>query len=146
MTEMTMGYYGDYDYQQAVAGLESMPEALKSIPDKKTARLLHGVLGCGTEAGELQDALKKHIYYGKPLDEGNLVEELGDLLWYVALLCNVLGVSLGEVKQKNIEKLLKRYPGGKFETKHAIERNLENEQETFQMKPADIYDFCEGAD
>jgi len=72
--------------------------------------LLHAALGLTGEAGEFADCIKKHWAYAQPLDNQNAVEELGDLLWYVALACNALGVSMQEVAAMNIEKLRKRYP------------------------------------
>lgn len=72
--------------------------------------LAHVALGLTGEAGEFADAVKKHLIYGKPLDTENLREELGDLLWYVALGAQTLGVSMAELAQQNIDKLKKRYP------------------------------------
>lgn len=91
------------------------------------ARLLHGAVGLATESGEFLDNLKSHIYYNKPFDETNAREEVGDFMWYVALLCNALGVSLEEVCQRNIAKLKARY-GDKFTEHDALNRDLANER------------------
>lgn len=72
--------------------------------------LLHATLGISGEAGELLDAVKKSFIYNKELDEVNAKEELGDLLWYIALACRSLDVSFEEIMQMNIDKLTKRYP------------------------------------
>ena len=72
--------------------------------------LLHAALGLTGEAGEFADCIKKHWAYSQPLDNQNAVEELGDLLWYIALACNALDVQLADVAAMNIEKLRKRYP------------------------------------
>ena len=64
---------------------------------------------------------KKISVYGQELDCENAVEELGDLLWYVALGCESLGVSMADVAQQNIDKLKKRYPE-KYTDFHAEER------------------------
>lgn len=72
--------------------------------------LLHAALGLTGEAGEFADCIKKHWAYAQPLDSENAVEELGDLLWYVALACQALGVGMDEVAAANISKLSKRYP------------------------------------
>jgi NTP pyrophosphatase (non-canonical NTP hydrolase) len=90
-------------------------------------RTEHAAYGLCTEAGELLDQLKKHIFYGKDLDEVNLMEELGDILWYVALLCNARDWRLTEVMQANINKLTTRYPD-KFNANQAIVRDLEAER------------------
>lgn len=72
--------------------------------------LVHAALGLTGEAGEFADCIKKHLAYAQPLDNQNAVEELGDLMWCVALACNALGVSMSDVAAINIEKLRKRYP------------------------------------
>lgn len=71
---------------------------------------VHAALGLASETGEFVDTVKKHVIYGKPLDAANLHEELGDLLWYMALAANSLGMSLADIAQANINKLRKRYP------------------------------------
>lgn len=90
-------------------------------------RLLHAGMGMATEAGEFIDALKKHLFYGKPLDRVNLAEEVGDLLWYCALALDELGVDFDSVLETNIKKLSARYPE-KFTEHHAENRNLEVER------------------
>ena len=72
--------------------------------------MLHAALGVSSDAGELVDAVKKHLIYGKPLDADNVVEEIGDVMWFCALMCRAINVSLEEVAQANIKKLAKRYP------------------------------------
>lgn len=72
--------------------------------------LTHAAFGLAGEAGEFVDAIKKHIVYGKQLDRGNAFEEIGDILWYCALACETMNVTLGEAAQQNIDKLRMRYP------------------------------------
>jgi len=84
-------------------------------------------MGLTTESAEVIDLLKKHIFYGKPLNEEKIFEELGDLMWYVALLCDTMGFDLEKVKAKNIDKLRARYPQN-FTEKDAVERDLEKEK------------------
>ncbi|HEY6435469.1 MAG TPA: nucleoside triphosphate pyrophosphohydrolase family protein [Ignavibacteriaceae bacterium] len=83
--------------------------------------LLHATLGISGEAGELLDAVKKSFIYSKPLDRINAREELGDLMWYIALACRTLDVTLEELMQENIDKLTKRYPE-KYTDEHASAR------------------------
>lgn len=83
--------------------------------------LLHATLGISGESGELLDAVKKSFIYNKPLDIVNAKEELGDLLWYIALACRTLNVSFEELMQMNIDKLTKRYPE-KYTDEHASAR------------------------
>jgi NTP pyrophosphatase (non-canonical NTP hydrolase) len=86
--------------------------------------LLNGVMGLNGEAGECIDILKKHIFQGHELDREHLIEELGDVAWYLAVCCEGLGVSLEEVMERNIEKLRARYPEG-FDKARSINRNDE---------------------
>jgi len=95
--------------------------------DPDMMMMLHAAVGIATEAGELQDALKKHIFYGREFDWTNAVEEVGDLLWYAALACESLGTTLEDAMERNIAKLKARYPE-KFETRLAIERDLAAER------------------
>lgn len=92
-----------------------------------TPDLLHGAIGLATEAGEMLDAVKRALFYGAELDRTNLIEELGDLEWYMAVLRDALGVSQEEVQRINIEKLRTRYPE-KFTRGHALERDLGRER------------------
>jgi NTP pyrophosphatase (non-canonical NTP hydrolase) len=69
-------------------------------------------LGLTGEAGEVADLIKKHIGHGHPLDSVKLVKELGDVLWYLAAICDALNTSLDHVAVTNIEKLKARYPDG----------------------------------
>lgn len=96
-------------------------------------RLLHAAIGLATEAGEIQDQLKKAIFYGKTLDKVNLEEELGDLFWYIAIMSDALGVSFESIMDKNIAKLKARY-GDKFSETAALERNLIAEREILEKK------------
>lgn len=76
----------------------------------ETAVLLNGVLGLTGEAGEVSDLVKKGIFHEKGIDREHLEKELGDVMWYIALICHTCGYNLGEVMEKNIEKLKARYP------------------------------------
>ena len=83
--------------------------------------LLNGVLGLAGEAGECADLVKKHCYQdARPIRDA-LIDELGDVLWYVAETSEALGVSLEEVAARNVEKLKKRYPEG-FEAERSLHR------------------------
>ena len=96
-----------------------------------TIRLLHAALGLCTEVGEFQDMLKKHIFYGKPIDIVNAKEEIGDTLWYIGLAIDVLQTTMNEIMTGNIEKLQARYPE-KFNEGKAINRNLSTEREILE--------------
>ena len=89
-------------------------------PEK--ADLLHMAVGVSGEAGELLDAIKKHVIYQKPLDVENVKEELGDLLFYMSNLMQSVGLSFEEVLQHNVDKLSVRYSSGSYSNKQAQER------------------------
>jgi len=96
-------------------------------------RLLHGVIGMVTESAEAADMLKKHIFYGKPLDKVNLIEELGDLMYYIALTCSELGVDFEKVQAINTAKLEARY-GKVFTETAALNRDLDTERSILEKK------------
>ena len=83
--------------------------------------ILEGCLGMAGESGELVDLIKKWIFHEKPLDETHVKKELGDVLWYAALLCESFGWKMEGIMSLNIEKLRARYPEG-FDIKKANNR------------------------
>lgn len=78
-------------------------------------------LGLSGEVGELTDMVKKFIFHGTPIDEEHLKKEIGDILWYIALMCYTCNYDLDDIMQMNIEKLKARYPEG-FDTYRANHR------------------------
>lgn len=126
-----------YNQESGVTDLdvEGYERVLERLGDKKLARLLHAAMGLTTESGEFMDALKKHFFYGKPIDETNLVEELGDELWYIALALRTLGSSFEDAMERNIKKLRVRYPA-KFEERRALERDLDAERAALEAREA----------
>lgn len=84
-------------------------------------KLMMATLGLAGESGEVADTMKKHWYHAHELDAGEVIKELGDVLWYLTLLSNTLGFSLQEVMQHNTEKLRCRYPDG-FSSERSINR------------------------
>jgi NTP pyrophosphatase (non-canonical NTP hydrolase) len=78
----------------------------------KQAHLIHMVMGIAGEAGELLDAVKKSTIYQRPIDMENIVEELGDLEYYMKGLRRSLGITRQETLKHNIDKLYTRYAQG----------------------------------
>lgn len=105
--------------------------------------LVHSGLGMATEAAEFQDALKKHLYYGRELDTVNLVEELGDMLFYIAWACRVLNVPMDKVMETNIAKLHQRYPE-RFTEEDANLRYTDLEREEIAAKIGEVVNFKGG--
>ena len=88
-------------------------------------RLLTASVGMCAQAGEFTEIVKKIIFQGKPVNEENLFHlkrELGDIMWYVAQACIGLNISLDEVLEMNVEKLVARYPGGNFDVHYSENR------------------------
>ncbi len=79
-------------------------------PEK--AHMLHMLLGLAGEVGELIDGYKKHLIYNKPLDRENLIEELGDIEFYLEGFRQGLNISRQETIARNQDKLNKRYAEG----------------------------------
>lgn len=96
-----------------------------------TLRLLHAAMGLSTESGEFLDTIKKHIFYGKSVCYTNLAEELGDLLYYIAIAANELNLDLDSIMTANICKLKARYPQG-FSGNKALNRDTGLEQKIVQ--------------
>lgn len=97
---------GRFDAYQA----EARRTAGKLGEDPKSIAVL--ALGVAGEAGEVADLIKKHVGHGHVLDREKLVKELGDVLWYVAMLADVIGFKLSNIARMNVEKLRARYPDG----------------------------------
>ena len=84
--------------------------------------VLNGVLGLTGESGECADIVKKSLFQGHDLNQEKLMDELGDVIWYVALTAKGLGYTLEDIANHNIEKLSSRYPTGHFRKEDSIHR------------------------
>ena len=76
-------------------------------------------LGLTGEAGEITNKVKKFIRDGATKDEylAKRIEigyEIGDVLWYCAVLAEELEMNLGHIMEKNLEKLADRHKRGKI--------------------------------
>lgn len=76
-----------------------------AFPNARTVEYM--VLGLCSEAGEVAGKLKKKIRDGV-FDRGAALDEIGDVLWYVAGLCTVLDAELSDVAEGNLTKLKSR--------------------------------------
>lgn len=77
-----------------------------------TSQLIAGAMGLVGEAGETCDYIKKIVFHGHKLNHNKIAEEVGDTLWYAALLADAINISLEEIAERNIAKLKQRYPDG----------------------------------
>ena len=74
--------------------------------------LVMAVMGLCGESGEASEIVKKHVFHEHDLNRDQLRNELGDVLWYLAAMATVLGVSLEDIASENVAKLKARYPEG----------------------------------
>jgi len=86
------------------------------------AHAIHMAVGISGESGELLDAIKKFVIYGKKLDRENVVEEMGDIEFYLEGLRQGLGITREETIDGNIEKLSIRYSSGGYSDEQAQQR------------------------
>lgn len=90
---------------------EYQREALKTNnPNADT--LLMTAMGLAGEVGEYVELIKKFRFHSRGLDNYQAADELGDILWYLAVASNAIGISLEEIAQRNITKLRIRFPQG----------------------------------
>jgi NTP pyrophosphatase (non-canonical NTP hydrolase) len=76
-----------------------------------TDPLSHCALGLAGESGEIADLVKKSQYEGATdASVSRLMEECGDVLWYLTHIAGLFGFSLEELAGMNIEKLAARRP------------------------------------
>ncbi len=75
-------------------------------------RILNAALGMNGEAGEVADLIKKWTFHGHDANVLELKQEIGDVLYYCAILACEYGLDLQEVAKENITKLRARYPDG----------------------------------
>ena len=93
--------------------------------EQTVSNMIMGILG---ETGEVADIIKKHYYQGHDMDIEHIKEEIGDVMFYIVNLCNVLDLDLEALLYQNHTKLMKRYPNG-FNEKDSIERDTQGSDE-----------------
>ena len=64
--------------KQFIKECQRTKSGMRNFPDPD---LVHAAMGLVTESGEFLDAIKKHMFYNKPLDKANLKEELDKCVW-----------------------------------------------------------------
>lgn len=100
---------------------EFVRKLFKHFPDERL-EICHSAMGVSGEAGELCDALKKAAIYGKEIDLANIVEELGDLRFYMQTVMNRYHITDNEILDANANKLMDRYKGLVYTDEAAIAR------------------------
>jgi len=127
--------YSNYEKEVMRTASGDEPAIIKRFSGN--VNLTHAAIGMSTEANEFLDTIKKYLMYGKDIDHVNLIEEMGDIMWYMALASNILGVSFDEIQHRNITKLKERYKG-KWIKEEALNRDTKKELSSFYQP--DWYD------
>lgn len=93
--------------QYTKATMRTAPTDIKSIHSRYNVSM--GIAG---ESGEVVDAMKKEMFQGRTAEttRAAVVEEVGDVLWYLTQALRIYDATLEEAASKNIEKLWARYP------------------------------------
>ncbi len=95
----------------------------------QNAHILHMAVGVSGESGELLDAIKKAVIYQKELDRENVIEELGDLEFYMEGLRQGLNITRDETIQANMDKLGIRYSEGYSDMSAQVRADKLNKKE-----------------
>jgi len=95
------------EYQKLARSTAVYPEEYKVV---------YPALGLCGEAGEVAEKVKKTVRGDSSLNEvqGNIAMELGDVLWYVAVLADDLGITLDQIANWNVDKLQRRMKSNKI--------------------------------
>lgn len=113
-------------HSQMVTDLVKHGEDILTSLTPEKCNDIHMAMGISGEAGELLDAIKKYTIYNKPIDLENVVEELGDLEFYMEGIRQSLGITREQTLAANTKKLLTgknaRYSSGSYSDKQAQER------------------------
>lgn len=116
--------------QELMAGVTTQEDDAMVLNQDK-AEVLHAAMGVLTESMELATALFSHALADGELDVPNIVEEIGDIDFYTAMLMRQLGITREQTNQVNIDKLKARYPD-KFDGEKAINRDLDKERQILE--------------
>ena len=100
---------------------QSLANRSSGAGGKGEQRLIVSALGLAGEAGEFANLVKKMTAHGHPFSKQSLEDELGDVVWYLAEAATAAGLSLEEIADQNVQKLIKRYPDG-FNQEDSINR------------------------
>lgn len=98
-----MGYYSAYHNKEITLN-KYQDMAVKTAIYPHAAQITYPAMGLSNEAGEVLGKVKKLIRDGT-FNRSDIIDELGDVLWYAAALARDLDVTLSEVASINLSKL-----------------------------------------
>lgn len=110
--ETDQHFSSQIDYDKSVLRTLKDPNHILLELDTTQTSLIHGALGLAGEAGELIDLIKKNTMYSKKLDIDEVINELGDVEYFLSVIRQALRISREEVLLANVEKLEARHPSG----------------------------------
>lgn len=114
------------EHKELVRALVKPGEKVIATLTAAKADMWHAVTGIVGEAGELLDVIKKTVIYNKVIDRQNIVEELGDIEFYMEQLRQRTGITREETIRHNIAKLSERYEGLQYTDEKAQARADKN--------------------
>ena len=91
------------------------PTIVKFTQNKNISKedeLINYTLGLAGETGEVVDLVKKYMFHGADINPTDIIYELGDALYYLVAICNVLDIDFYDIALNNNAKLMARYPNG----------------------------------
>ena len=100
----------------------------------------HALMGMMSELGEIAGIYQK-VHQGHMLVVEDVIDELGDLMWFVAEFCDVLRADMGYVAERNIDKLKGRYPEG-FAAERSLHRRERAEGDGLRLTCYGDQDSC----
>ena len=106
--------------EKGISSLKEYQDLCKATAKKfetKEKEILTWGLGIAGEAGDVAGCIKKTFAHDNDQRAG-IKENIGDTLWYSAMICNFFDWDMQEILEGNIAKLKARYPQG-FMTEHA---------------------------
>lgn len=101
VTDERIDHLDDYQAHAIALGVYPQEEWKAYLP-----------LQLASEAGEVAGKFGKAVRKGEDIDPHAVALELGDVLWYVANLAEMVGYDLSEIATMNIEKLEDRTKRG----------------------------------
>ena len=127
-TDMFLGGQMWDEYRAFVYKKMKPGEEILATMTPLKADLSHSARGIATEAGEFNDAIKRWVDYDRKLDINNVIEEAGDLLFYLTNALTKLGIPIEVVIDRNVTKLDKRYKSGYTDAEAEARADKEAEQ------------------
>lgn len=107
--------FDEYQKQAVTTDVTGLGKRIKHAHDPAYVDKILSLVG---ESGEVAEKYKKIIRDKQGIigeqDRQEIIKELGDVVWYVAVLAHYLDVPFDELAQMNLDKLAKRKSQGKL--------------------------------